>query len=734
MFVRSSVSRAFVTVSVLALAAPGTALAQSADVIELETVVVDGAGTSGGTGTGTKAGTDRSVVAKRSRGVSKTATSLRETPQAVNVVTRDQIEAQGANSVAEALRYTPGVAPDPNGFDIRYDWLDVRGFATFGTAWLDGLILPGDPNSYAVPSVNAYALDRVEVIKGPASVLYGRSLPGGLVNLVSKRPQEETHREARLRTTNFGGVEGAVDMTGRAVEDGSVLYRFTGLAKNLNTQIDREEDRQLMLAPSLTFRPDADTNFTVYGYLQQDRPVFSPRFYPATGTLIDNPAGNIPRDVFLGDPTWGKFDRDFYAAGYEFEHRLDESWTLRQNLRYAGTDQAMDLVLVNPAFAYGRVPTTLNRVTAQADDAIHTFAVDNQAVAEFETGAFSHTALMGVDVLRNSSSTNFGNTGPATAVPSIDYLDPRYGLAFPRAPITRSALQKQTQAGFYAQDQIRYDRWLGTFGLRYDLSDVETRNRLTGTEVSTLDRELTGRAGLTYLFDNGIAPYVSYSTSFLPQLGTDRAGDPFQAQSAEQAEIGVKYEPPGGFGLVTVSLFDLNVENALTVDPVNTLFQTQSGERRVRGLEVEGKAEITDEIDLLAAYAYSDSEILRSGNARELGREILRLPEHQGSVWMRYRPAFANGLALSAGVRATSSYQTDSAYLPRLRIPDRTLVDIGAEYDFGALREEFEGTRLQVNVTNLTDERYVSQCLNATGGSCNYGAGRTINASMTYSW
>lgn len=728
--IRRAVPLGLATVSFLALGAHA-AHAQTQDTVTLDTVVIDGA--SGGSG-GAGAGTDRGIVAQRSRGASKTSTSLLETPQAVNVVTRDQIEAQGANTVAEALRYTPGVASDPNGFDIRYDWLDVRGFNNYGTFWLDGLILPGDPSNYAVPSINAYLLDRVEVIKGPASVLYGRSLPGGLVNLVSKRPQAETHREARLRTTGFGGIEGAVDMTGKASEDGTWLYRFTALAKNLHTQIDDERDRQLLLAPSLTYSPTDDTHVTVYGILQRDRPVFSPRFYPATGTLLDNPAGNIPRDVFLGDPTWGHFDRDFYAVGYEAEHDVGENWTLRQNLRYAGADQSMDLVLVNPAFAYPGPGTTLNRVTAQAEDELRTFTVDTQAEARFETGAFSHTALMGVDVLRNSSSTNFGNTGPRTPVFSIDYLDPVYGLSFPRAPITRSGLQKQSQVGFYAQDQIRYDRWIGTFGLRYDLSEIDSRNRINDTTVQTDDRQLTGRAGLMYVFDNGIAPYASYSTSFLPQLGTDSTGAPFEAQTAEQFEVGVKYEPAGGWGLVSFSVFDLRLENGLTPDPIDPNFQIQSGERRVRGIEIEGKAAVTEELDILASYAYSDSEITQSNSARELGRPILRLPEHQGSLWLRYRPGFVDGLALSGGVRAMSSYQTDSTYLPQLRIPGRTLVDIGAEYDFGALNPDFEGTKLQLNVTNLLDERYVSQCLNATGGSCNYGAGRTFTASMKYSW
>lgn len=681
-------------------------------------------------------GPDTGVVAKRSATTLKTATPLIETPQAVNVVTRDQMEAQGARSVSDALRYTPGVLYEPNGHDIRYDWLYIRGFNALGTMWLDGLMLPGDPVGYALPSINPYALERVEVIKGPASVLYGRALPGGLVNQVSKRPQADTQREISLQTTAFGGVQGAVDVTGKLTEDGQFLARFVGLAKNLGTQIDHERDRQIMLAPSITWAPSDDTSLTVYGYYQKDDPIFSPRFYPARGTLLPNPFGQIPRDVFLGDPTWGSFTRDFYALGYEFDHRFNETWTVRQNLRYAASDQHMDLALVNPAFAYPfpGTPTgsSLNRVTAVSDDQLSSFAVDTQVEANFDTGAFQHTGLFGIDYNATRSERAFGNYGVGVA--PIDYLDPDYGFGFPTAPVTTSIRQNSRQLGFYAQDQIRYDRWIGTFGLRYDISEIDSLNRISGAATTNNDTTLTGRAGLTYLFDNGIAPYVSYSTSFLPTLGADRFGRPFEAQKARQFEVGVKYEPTGARGLISVSYFDLQIENALTPDPDVANASVQTGEQRVRGIEIEGKYEVTPSLDIIAAYAYSDSEVTRSNNPVELGREMLRLPQHQGALWVNYRPHYIPGLSLSAGVRATSSYQSDAAYNPLLRIPARTLVDIGAELDFGVLNEELEGSTLRVNVTNLFDETYVTHCLNLTGGSCNYGAGRTITANLTYRW
>ena len=685
-------------------------------------------------------GPDQGIVAKRSRSASKTDTSLRETPQAVSVVTRNQMDEQGVSTVAEALRYTPGVHPDPNGYDVRYDWLYIRGFSAYGTMWLDGLAVAGDPLNYATPSINPHSLERVEVIKGPASVLYGRAVPGGLVNQVSKRPQTTPHREVTVGTSGFGGAKTSFDFTGPITEDGEWSYRLLGEARNMSTQIDHERDRQLMIAPSLTWSPTADTSLTLYGYYQHDNPVFNPRFYPAYGTLLPNPSGQISRDVFLGDPDWGGFRRDYFHLGYEFDHSFDETWTVRQNLRYGRSDQNMDLVLVNPAFTFADplAPTSdLGRVTAISDDWTSTFAVDTQVEAKFETGALDHTALFGIDYVHGVSSTNFGNTGMATFVPGIDFNNPQYGFDFPTAPVTASALQTQDQLGFYVQDQVRYEGWLATFGLRYDMSDIDSENRINGETVVTEDNAVTWRAGLTYLFDNGLAPYVSYSTAFLPLMGTDVDGDPFKAQTAEQFEIGVKYEPPEGRGMVTLSFFNLDLENALTPigpRPANPIAYAQDGKQRVRGIEIEGKYELTPELDLLAAYAYSDSEVLRSSNAAAVGNEVLRLPEHQASLWVNYRPAAVEGLSLSAGVRYMSSYQTDVTYRDDLRIPSRTLVDIGAAYDLGSLDPDFAGTRLQLNVSNLFDEKYVSHCLNLTGGSCNYGAGRTITASLKYTW
>lgn len=680
------------------------------------------------------------LLPQASASATKTATSLVSTPQAVSVVPRAQFEAQSADLVTEALRYTPGVMAESNGYDIRYDWYWVRGYDSFGNTWQDGLALPGDSSSYAVPSIDPYALERVEVIKGPASVLYGQNVPGGLVNLVSKRPQPETSKSVFVETSSFGGAQIGGDFTGPLNKDSTLSYRVTGLARNMGSQVDKERNRRLMFAPSVTWAPTDDTTLTGYLHYQRDRDIFSPRFYPANGTLLPNPAGEIPRDLFLGDPSADKFNRDYAAVGYELEHRLSETWTVRQNLRYGRAKQDMYLVLVNPAFAWpgafpGEPGAVMNRVTAASEDELRNLAVDTQAEARFSTGSADHNLLVGVDYNWTRSSTNFGNSGFDVDVPGLDFTDPEYGIDVTRPAYTRSGLQERRQLGLYVQDQAEMGPWTAVASLRYDRSRIDTVDRLNGgPTVETRDHAVTGRLGLSYEFPNGLAPYASYSTSFMPVLGTGSDGGPFEAGKARMFEAGLKYAPHGTDNLFTASLFSMTEDNFLTPDPANPLFDVQDGKQRVRGLELEAKFALSPRIDVIAAYAYSDSEILESSDAATVGKEMLRLPRHQGSLWMQYKDAGLEGLTLSAGLRGVSDYQTDSTYRPDLRIPGYGLVDLGLSYDLAKSPWRIEGATIQLNASNVLDKRFVAQCLNITGGSCNYGEGRVVEAKFGYTW
>lgn len=674
-------------------------------------------------------------IARRSMSASKTDTPLLETPQVINVVTRAQIEDQGATSVAEALRYTPGVMAEPNGFDVRYDWNFIRGYNTYGAQWLDGLAIPADPSGYAVPRINAYTLERVEVIKGPASVLYGKALPGGLLNQVSKKPLPEAQREVRVSTTNFGGAQIAADLTGPLDAAGVWSYRLVALERRMHTQIDQERDRQTVLAPSLTWRPSADTSLTIQGYYAKDDPRMSPRFYPAVGTLLPHIGGQVPTSLYLSEPGTDRFRRVYQSLGYQFEHRFNDTWSMRQNLRYGDSQQDMFLVRGHPFNAWARDNHTMNRVSAISDDRARNFSVDTQAEARFTTGALRHTVLAGVDYMRAALSGNFSNS--AVGVPSLDMWFPVYGRYVQRpASYTTSSYQQLRQTGLYLQDQIRWGRAIFTAGLRHDRAGMTTTNRirLPYRVTRTDDSATTGRLGFTYVFDNGVAPYASYSTSFLPTAGVDRAGQSFRPQKGRQMEVGVKYEPPGGWGSLVASLYRNDLRNGLTPDPADTQFSVQTGEQRVQGFELELKAELNKRLNLIASYAYTDSEIRRSNNARLVGLPMLRVPRHQASAWVDYRFESLPGLQAGIGARYTSNYHTATDYAPILRIPSLLLWDLGLAYDLGQLSDNMRGAKLRLTVNNVADKTYLSHCLSLAGTTCNYGARRTVTGTFSYNW
>lgn len=678
--------------------------------------------------------TGSGYAARRSSGGSKTDTSLLETPQMVNVVTREQMDDQGARTVAEALRYTAGVLAEPNGFDVRYDWNIIRGYDTMGTQWLDGLVLPGDPLSYAIPRINAYALDRVEVIKGPASVLYGKAVPGGLLNQVSKKPLSVAQREVTVSTTNFGGAQIAADLTGPIDAAGEWSYRLVALQRDAHTQVDMERDRQTMIAPSLTWRPSANTSLTLQAYYQKDDPLMSARFYPVKGTLQPGLGGQIPRNLYLGEPASDSFHRDYKSFGYQFEHRFNDTWSVRQNLRYGDAQQDMFLVRGHPFNALRADGHTLNRVSAISDDRARSLSVDNQVEARFSTGAVSHTLLAGLDHVRGKLSYNFANS--AVGVPSLDLWNPVYGQYVTRpTSFTSSRSQDVTQTGLYLQDQVRFGRAIATVGLRHDRAETEQTNHIGKPSTSvTRDSATTGRVGLTYVFDNGLAPYASYSTSFLPTAGAGRLGENFRAQTGRQVEAGLKYEAPGGGTLVTASVFQNDLKNGLTPDPVNNLFYVQTGAQRVRGLEVEAKADLTKRVSLIAAYSYSDSEVLQSNDKTALGRNMLRVPRHQATAWVDYRFESVPGLQAGVGARFMSAYDTSASYLPELRIPSLLLWDLGLSYDLGQANAAWRGAKVRLTVANVADKAYVSHCLSTAGTPCNYGARRTATAALSYQW
>ncbi|MDQ2185108.1 TonB-dependent siderophore receptor [Alcaligenaceae bacterium A4P071] len=665
------------------------------------------------------------IVAHSATSAMKSDVSLLETPQSISVVTAEQIKAQGAQSVNDALRYTAGVRTESSGSQKLDDNLYLRGFVQGSQdMYQDGLrvITPGYFGFYAGET---YGLERIEVLKGPSSVLYGQQSPGGLVNMVSKRPTADPVQEVELTVGNFDRYQTAFDFGGTN-DDKTMLYRLVGLGRDANTQVDHVKDDRVYIAPSFTWQPSAATQFTVLTSYQKNRGDYYAQV-PASAVLTQNSNGHIPFSRFLGEPDWEGETTERMTAGYAFSHRFNERVKFEQNMRYSHFDNHRQYLQANGGLVDERF---LNRRYTVRDIKGDGVALDNRLNVDFDTGALAHKTTWGIDYLWGKSHWN-EQIGTASR---IDIYNPVYGAVPNTSVFTSKSLQDITasQVGLYAQDQIKYDKWVATLGVRQDWAWRDTKNRTTRIDTKQTDDAFTWRGGLTYLSDSGLAPYVSYSQSFSPVVGSDRLGNAYVPEEGQQYEVGVKFQPAGYNSFITVSAFNLARQNVQTIDPINTNFSVQTGEVRVRGLEVEGVAALDNGVSLTAAYTYNDAEITKTNIAAQKGNTPFRVPKHAASAWVNYdfQVAALQGLSVGTGVRYIGSTMGDDGNT--FKVPAFTLVDAALRYDFGKSIPAAKGLTGSINVSNLFDKYYVPACF--TVNACNYGASRTIIGSLNYRW
>ncbi|GLK75732.1 TonB-dependent receptor [Methylopila jiangsuensis] len=696
------------------------------DATELAEISVEGAG---------QGVAPQGYAASVSPGATKSGAPLVRTPRVVNVVTQKQMEDQGAQTVTQALRYTPGVVTQYGDTDSRYDWLTVRGFTP--RRYLDGLRLPFGARGYSQARIEPNLLESVEVLKGPASGLYGQSNPGGLLAMTSKTPTETARGEIELLGGSHDRKQAAFDVSGPLDADGRFLYRLIGLARDADTQVDHVEDDKLFIAPSFTWKPTESTTLTLLGHYQKidDKGGGAPPALPAIGTLYPSSGyGKLPSSTFTGEPSYDRFVNEQWFMGYKLSHELSDGWTLRQNLRYGEVDTHTRRVQSYCFSAATCLPTNLLRYAWAFPERSQMFTVDNQAEGRFSTGELEHTLLVGADFTREKAAYRESNLAFLN-LGNYNAFDPGAGLSVTEPAVATRIDAVQRQLGLYLQDTITWRAWTLQAGARYDWAKNRTATETVSTHaisrVTADDEAFTGSIGLSYRFDNGVAPFVGYSTSFLPVAGVDVGGDPFKPSEGEQVEAGVKYQPDGFDGLVSLSAFHLTQTNAVTTNPT-TGAATQTGEITVKGVEFEGKANLGHGFEGIVSYAYTDAEITRTTAATQLGNRPAFVPKHQAGAWLNYSfgPGAADGLSLGGGARYFGASFGNEAN--QFKTPGVTLFDASLRYDLGRKIERLKGVSLQVNASNILDKKYVSTCLAAYG--CNYGDRRTVYATMKYRW
>lgn len=681
------------------------------------------------------------IAARQSATGTKTDTPIQKVPQSISVVTAEEMALHQPKSVKEALSYTPGVAVGTRGASNTYDYLIIRGFAADGQSqnnYLNGLKMQG--NFYNDAVIDPYMLERAEIMRGPVSVLYGKSSPGGLLNMVSKRPTTEPLKEVQFKAGTDSLFQTGFDFSDALDDDGVYSYRLTGLARSANAQQKGAEEQRYAIAPAFTWRPNDKTNFTFLSYFQNEPETGYYGWLPKEGTVEPLPNGKrLPTDFNEGAKN-NTYSRNEKMIGYSFDHEFNDTFTVRQNLRFAqnkvsqksvyGYGMCSDpLYSSNPSSSpCANVPQsqwghTLTRQYVIDNEKLENFSVDTQLQSKFATGSVDHTLLTGVDFMRmrNDIDSWFGYAGSVAPsdIYNLDRSDFDFG-AHPNPSGPYRVLLKQKQTGLYVQDQAQWDKVLVTLGGRYDWADQSSFNRDYGNKSERDDKEFTWRGGVNYLFDNGVTPYFSYSESFEPASQTDANGDLFAPSKGKQYEVGVKYVPEDRPIVVTGALYQLTKTNNLMADPNGSLFSVEGGEIRARGVELEAKAALSASVNLVGSYTYTDAEYTTDTNYK--GNTPAQVPKHMASLWADYTffDGPLSGLTLGTGGRYTGSSYGDPAN--SFKVGSYTVVDALVRYDLA--RVGMAGSNVALHVNNLFDREYVASCFNTYG--CFWGAERQL--------
>ncbi|HDX5214644.1 TPA: ferrichrome porin FhuA [Escherichia coli] len=690
------------------------------------------------------------IAARQSATGTKTDTPIQKVPQSISVVTAEEMALHQPKSVKEALSYTPGVAVGTRGASNTYDYLIIRGFAADGQSqnnYLNGLKLQG--NFYNDAVIDPYMLERAEIMRGPVSVLYGKSSPGGLLNMVSKRPTTEPLKEVQFKAGTDSLFQTGFDFSDALDDDGVYSYRLTGLARSANAQQKGSEEQRYAIAPAFTWRPDDKTNFTFLSYFQNEPETGYYGWLPKEGTVEPLPNGKrLPTDFNEGAKN-NTYSRNEKMIGYSFDHEFNDTFTVRQNLRFAqnkvsqksvyGYGMCSDPLYTKDQEALKASPClsipqsqwghTLTRQYVIDNEKLENFSVDTQLQSKFATGSVDHTLLTGVDFMRmrNDIDSWFGYAGSVAPsdIYNLDRSDFDFG-AHPNPSGPYRVLLKQKQTGLYVQDQAQWDKVLVTLGGRYDWADQSSFNRDYGNKSERDDKEFTWRGGVNYLFDNGVTPYFSYSESFEPASQTDANGDLFAPSKGKQYEVGVKYVPEDRPIVVTGALYQLTKTNNLMADPNGSLFSVEGGEIRARGVELEAKAALSASVNVVGSYTYTDAEYTTDTTYK--GNTPAQVPKHMASLWADYTffDGPLSGLTLGTGGRYTGSSYGDPAN--SFKVGSYTVVDTLVRYDLA--RVGMAGSNVALHVNNLFDREYVASCFNTYG--CFWGAERQVVATATF--
>ncbi|QNX16058.1 TonB-dependent siderophore receptor [Acinetobacter seifertii] len=637
-------------------------------------------------------------VATKATSALKSDAPLFKTAQSVSVVTREQLDQKQARTLADALEGVAGVEAGKLG---RRGWDDfvIRGQTSSDSVYVDGLRV--GQNTYVATELSG--MDQVQVLKGPASINFGLVAPGGMVNLVTKRPEAENFARASMTYGSYSLKEGTFDLNYSPNNSEKGAFRLNGRIADQDDPTDYVYFKNYYISPSYNFDLGDNTDLSIIASYQH-REYIRQQGLPVIGTLKDNPNGAIDRSLYIGDPNFGKYEADVYRTGYTFKHAFDNGWSFNQNFAVQKTEMDGTAVFAQTKkFWADSSYTTINRANNSRHQVIDnlSFAIDNRLNKQFDLYGMQHDINIGVDAFQEKSDY----TNDKYDIGNLNIYDPVYGQKVTLKQNVRD-INRLKYLGFYLRDRIQLnDQWLLSLSGRQDWAQTQSTSLVTSSASKQSDNAFTGSASVMYTLNDIVAPYVSYATSFTPNSGTDVNNNPFKPEEGKQVEVGMKLQSPDQRVQGAIAWYDLKRQNVLVTDTTNSGYKAQRGEQLTRGIETELSAEILEGLKLTAAYTYTiDAEISKDANSSNVGKALDNIPEHAYSLSARYKfdPTSKLGWYVGGGFRGETYKTVDGL---DVHVPGYTVFDTEAGYDAGHWGA-------QLAIRNLFDKDYYAGALN----------------------
>jgi iron complex outermembrane receptor protein len=654
--------------------------------------------------------------------VTGTDTPILETPFSVQVIPQQIIRDQQVTQVKDAVGNVSSVTYAGNSSGRSGNQFNIRGFSS-APVLLDGFRRAGSAaEADTQPNFEVANLEQIEVLKGPASILYGAIEPGGVINLVTKQPLATPFYELELQAGSRGFVRPRFDLSGPLSDDGKVLYRLNGLFQTLNSASNfTTPDRKYFIAPTIAWKISDQTDLKIaLDYSHINRPAdFG---LPAIGKSV----ANVPRDRIIGEPS-DTVTGQTLNVGYALEHRFDPIWKLRNAFRYTSTQYDFGVILL--PLAFNEAASTLFRVFGTQESQKRNYTFQTNVTGEFATGDVKHTLLAGVDyVYQNSRLFSAINFNPQP----LNLFNPTYGLVKPSKDSLLGFGGNTTTSnsfGFYLQDQVSiFENLKILAGFRYDAFSQKTIN-IPGSSTlageSTIDTNaFTPRLGLLYKLTDAISLYGSYSQSFTPNSGTTAAGKPLDPQRGSGYEFGIKADLLANKLFATLAYFDITKTNVPVTDPNFPLFSIATGEQRSRGLEFDISGELSTGWNIIASYAYINGEVTADTNAANVGKKLFGSPEHSASLWTTYeiQSGDLQGLGFGLGLKYVGDRQGDLA----------NSFSLGSYFTTdAAIFYKRDKWRFALNFKNIGDVKYIESTTGSRSSGNTLGDPFTVVGSVS---